>query len=112
MLAYDWPGNVRELENFIELMVNTGLVPNRIPRDPDSIGFGLDIPVFQREAPMEFLDLESLERNHILEALRLYEGNITQCARILGIGRSTLYRKLEQYGIDCPKIERRPEMIH
>ena len=112
MLNYDWPGNVRELENFIELMVNTGLVPNRMPRDLDSMGFGLDIPVFQSESPMEFLDLESLERNHILEALRLYEGNITQCARILGIGRSTLYRKLEQYGIDCPKIERRPEMIH
>jgi PAS domain S-box-containing protein len=112
MLAYDWPGNVRELENFIELMVNTGLVPNRIPRDLDSMGFGLDLPAFQSEPPMEFLDLESLERNHILEALRLYEGNITQCARILGIGRSTLYRKLEQYGIDCPKIERRPEMIH
>lgn len=112
MLAYDWPGNVRELENFIELMVNTGLVPNRIPRDLDSMGFGLDLPAFQSEPPMEFLDLESLERNHILEALRLYEGNITQCARILGIGRSTLYRKLEQYGIDCPKIERRSEMIH
>ena len=112
MLAYDWPGNVRELENFIELMVNTGLVPNRIPRDLDSMGFGLDLPAFQSEPPMEFLDLESLERNHILEALRFYEGNITQCARILGIGRSTLYRKLEQYGIDCPKIERRPEMIH
>jgi transcriptional regulator of acetoin/glycerol metabolism len=58
----------------------------------------------------ECLDLEFMEKNHILRVLDLYGGNISLCAKTLGIGRNTLYRKIESYGIKCSEMERRSIM--
>jgi transcriptional regulator of acetoin/glycerol metabolism len=53
----------------------------------------------------ENLNLEFMEKNLILKVLNLYNGNISLCARTLGIGRNTLYRKMERYEIKCSEID-------
>lgn len=107
LLEYEWPGNVRELENIIELMVNTESIPDSFRR-PDSDTdekAGVDLNRSEQttacEVRKESLNLEFMEKNHILMVLGLYSGNITLCAKTLGIGRTTLYRKMESYGIKC-----------
>ena len=94
MLAYDWPGNVRELKNIIER--------GMILAENDLINV-LALPFFPQEGREErkdgFLTLEELERSHISMVMHALGGNKSQAARILGIGRKTLYRKLEEYGL-------------
>ena len=46
------------------------------------------------------LNLEEMERRHIGEAMQRTAGNVVDAAKMLGIGRATLYRKLEEYGIE------------
>ena len=58
----------------------------------------------------ENLNLEFMEKKSILKVLDLYNGNITLCAKTLGIGRNTLYRKMESYGVKCSEIERRSDL--
>ncbi|MEJ2188439.1 MAG: sigma-54 dependent transcriptional regulator [Acidobacteriota bacterium] len=100
--AHGWPGNVRELENVIHrsLLVSAGLELG-LEDLPKGLGEGLS-PA--RAASTEALDnepmsLEELERAAIVRALENNRGNLSDVARQLGIGRSTLYRKLEQYGL-------------
>jgi transcriptional regulator of acetoin/glycerol metabolism len=50
--------------------------------------------------PLDSLNLEAIERAAILEAIRQSGGNVTQAMRALGVARTTLYRKLKQYGIE------------
>jgi transcriptional regulator with PAS, ATPase and Fis domain len=88
---YSWPGNVRQLENVVERAVilrKAGLIQ---PRDlPDEIvGGGEAVPGMQ--------SLDEVEREHILRLLQGYDGNRSQVARVLGINRRTLYRKLRKY---------------
>lgn len=108
LLEYEWPGNVRELENLIELVVNTESIPDSFGREDiagiaerPEISFGglAGMPVCENAE--ENLRLELMERQHILKVLNLYNGNITLSAKALGIGRNTLYRKMESYGIEC-----------
>ncbi len=107
-LNYEWPGNVRELENIIELLVNTEVLPDNLfrmekPLGQSSSGWeSIELPVFEYGAPSEnLMNLESVEKAHIIKVLDLYQGNISVCAKTLGIGRNTLYRKMESYGIHC-----------
>ena len=100
--AHGWPGNVRELENVIHrsLLVSAGLELG-LEDLPKGLGEGLS-PA--RAASTEVLDnepmsLEELEKAAIVRALENNRGNLSDVARQLGIGRSTLYRKLEQYGL-------------
>jgi DNA-binding NtrC family response regulator len=88
-----WPGNVRQLENVIERAVilrKAGLVqPSDLPPEMDSTAAG-----------DSSRSLDELERQHILQLLEECGGNRSRVARILGISRRTVYRKLRQYGID------------
>lgn len=62
----------------------------------------LPIDMFTRDTPSESddnLDLKSVERNHIVKVLKFTHGNKTETARLLKIGLTTLYRKIEEYGI-------------
>src|ERR1700735_1652388 len=95
LIAYDWPGNVRELENAIERAVALGSGPIVHVGDLPS---HLHYPTSDR-APKddELLPLEELERRAILRALRESGGDKLAAARLLGIGKTTLYRKLKQY---------------
>ncbi len=106
MASHGWPGNVRELENVIHrtLLVTSGL---EITLDDLPPGIGGDqVPTASAakaapKAPLATgsLNLEDLEREAIVRAMEQNKGNLSDVARQLGIGRSTLYRKLEQYGL-------------
>jgi PAS domain S-box-containing protein len=107
LVDYEWPGNVRELENIIELMVNTESIPEsfmkadsimeeRTESGPNRPEKSADV-----EQAEESFNLEFIEKKYILKVLSLHSGNISMCAKTLGIGRNTLYRKMECYGIKC-----------
>jgi len=98
LIAYDWPGNVRELENAIERAVALGSGPIIHIADLPS---NLQYPTTdQLPARNELIPLEELERRAILRTLRETAGDKLAAARILGIGKTTLYRKLKQYNLD------------
>jgi two-component system response regulator HydG len=98
LMAYDWPGNVRELENAIERAVALGSGPFVSVHDLPS---NLQYPTTERApAKEEMLPLEELERRAILSTLRQTGGDKQAAARALGIGKTTLYRKLKQYQIE------------
>ena len=90
--AHDWPGNLRELRNMIEALSATSFSRLVDVTDlPQGIAHG---PGKMREDT-----LRDRERAEILNAVAQCGGNMTETARRLGISRSTLYLKLEQYGV-------------
>jgi two-component system response regulator HydG len=98
LVAYDWPGNVRELENAIERAVALGSGPIVHVGDLPS---SLQYPSSERAPDKEeLLPLEELERRAILRMLRETGGDKLAAARMLGIGKTTLYRKLKQYHME------------
>jgi two-component system response regulator HydG len=98
LIAYDWPGNVRELENAIERAVALGSGPIVHVADlPSSLQYPTSDRVPERD---EILPLEELERRAILRTLRETSGDKLAAARMLGIGKTTLYRKLKQYNVE------------
>lgn len=95
LFAYDWPGNVRELQNAIERDVALGSGPILHVGDlPSNLQYGAGERMPQSD---ELLPLEELERRAILRALQEASGDKLAAARLLGIGKTTLYRKLKQY---------------
>ena len=94
MIEYNWPGNIRELENVIELIINTEALPLNVFSEKVA-GIEQFIPV-QRED----LSMKQVEKEHILKIINKYDGNISQSALVLGMGRNTLYRKLDEYGVN------------
>jgi DNA-binding NtrC family response regulator len=95
MMAYDWPGNVRELENAIERAIALGSGPILHAGDlTTNLQYGTGERLPQND---ELLPLDELERRAILRALREAGGDKLAAARMLGIGKTTLYRKLKQY---------------
>jgi DNA-binding NtrC family response regulator len=98
LIAYDWPGNVRELENVIERAVALGSGPVLHVGDlPSSLQYPTTERVPEKD---EILPLEELERRAILRTLRETGGDKLSAARMLGIGKTTLYRKLKQYHME------------
>ena len=90
---YNWPGNVRELENLIEraLVLGTGTVITL-----DDLPAGLREQRLPSAGPAAGQRLADVEREHIDRTLRAVAGNKTAAARVLGLDRKTLYRKLTQ----------------
>jgi DNA-binding NtrC family response regulator len=93
LLEHSWPGNIRELRSAIEHAVIHTSGPIIQPGDLPPEIFGATVPQHSPEIPA--LD----ERQRILQALEQTGGNRMAAARLLGIGRSTLYRKLVSLGI-------------
>ncbi|MDZ5459519.1 sigma-54-dependent Fis family transcriptional regulator [Azohydromonas lata] len=104
--AYAWPGNVRELRNVVESLLLVGdavnvsceeldeeIVAERAPSRP--VATAPATP-----AAPEPASLEAAERLTITRAIQSVQGNLAQAARHLGISRSTLYRKVERYGLE------------
>ncbi|NLJ60926.1 MAG: sigma 54-interacting transcriptional regulator, partial [Firmicutes bacterium] len=108
LMEYSWPGNVRELENVIEqanhLLEGSTLelrhLPSRISGPSEQKAVGSLFPVNMYSPDGHIRRLEEVERNAILNALALSEGNVSSAAKRLGVGRTTLYRKLDKYDID------------
>lgn len=95
---YDWPGNVRELVHFIERLV---VIAGTKEIDGQEIEEYLDVPessMVKREPP-----LAATEEERIRSALQQCNANITRTAQLLGVDRSTLYRKLKIYKIEVKK---------
>ncbi len=96
LVSYPWRGNIRELKNIIEraaiLAEGTSLTPELLPREfhqRSSSAYGIS-----SASP-----LKEVERMHIKRVLDRVEGNKTKAAEVLGIGTSTLYRKIEEYNL-------------
>ena len=88
-----WKGNIRELRNVIErciILADTDLLTS------DLLPSGFHQASSPAPAPSSF-DLSSVERNHIQYVLDYTEGNKTKAAELLGIGLTTLYRKIQEY---------------
>jgi DNA-binding NtrC family response regulator len=89
---YNWPGNIRELRNVIEravILADSTIMPEDLPYEIQS----------NPETASTDLSLNAVEKNHIQKVLRYTNGNKTKTAEFLGIGLTTLYRKLEEYDI-------------
>ncbi len=95
LLSYDWPGNVRKLENVIEQAA--------IMTDASFIRLE-DLPAYLREAQsektLEPLSIEDVMKKHIMEILGTCAGNKSRAAKILGVSRRSLLRKLEKYSLN------------
>jgi two-component system response regulator HydG len=92
LLSYSWPGNVRQLRNVIDsavVMAEGSII------EPSDLGLR-DVG---GEAVEECLRLDFWERKLIKEAIARTSGSVPEAAKLLGIGRATLYRKIDDYGI-------------
>jgi two-component system response regulator HydG len=96
---YPWPGNVRELQNAVKhgAVLSQGADVDLIHL-PEELTSPVLIPHPEDEGAL--LTLEEAERRHILRVLEACGGQQQDAARVLGIGRTTLWRKLKGYGLD------------
>ncbi|MEF2144887.1 MAG: sigma 54-interacting transcriptional regulator, partial [Desulfovibrionaceae bacterium] len=107
---YSWPGNVRELKNFVErmLIIFSGRTVTLQDLPPEITGAGgrslvaamPDAEATLPDGPVDLKQAKAEFEARFLEAkLREFDGNVSQLARAVGLERSSLYRKLRQYGI-------------
>jgi DNA-binding NtrC family response regulator len=123
LTAYDWPGNVRQLENAVYRAIVLSDAPYLQPHDFPAISgvaavapeptaatpvpAAVEAAAPAGDAPVRILDarghlrtLEEIERDLIQLAIEIYAGHMSEVARRLGIGRSTLYRKVREQGLE------------
>ena len=103
LARYEWPGNVRELENVVHRAMlacdGSELTAGELPPDLRSSGLGSARhgSGIEHNDPEEILPIRELERRAIRSALRATGGSVEKAARLLGMGRATLYRRLAAY---------------
>jgi len=102
LLAYDWPGNVRELENSLQRACAMNSGPDIQVADlPNSItGKTSRVPT-DGDGSTKIIPISELERNTILNTITQLNGDKLLAARLLGIGKTTLYRKLKEYELQA-----------
>jgi transcriptional regulator with PAS, ATPase and Fis domain len=100
LLAYDWPGNVRELENCIErcCAMTTGTSIHTV--DLPSYITGAPTQLITRAQETRIMRMVDLEKQTILGTITQLNGDKLLAAKLLGIGKTTLYRKLKEYGVE------------
>jgi transcriptional regulator with PAS, ATPase and Fis domain len=94
---YTWPGNVRELFNILERAVNFA---EKDVLSCEDLPANLRKTTFASDSKNDVLTLKDREFYIISEALAKADGNMSQAAKLLGIGRNTLYRKMQKYSIN------------
>ena len=100
LLNYNWPGNVRELENVIERAIALGRYEEILPEDiPVNIRNSRMMSGLKETLP-ENATIDELERDYIAKILKKTKGHKINTARILGIDRRTLYRKVKKYNLE------------
>ena len=114
MSEYDWPGNVRELENAIERacalssgpILHMGDLPTQLQNFRLQQGPAVHSDDEQTERAEvvraedgEIVSIAEMEKHAILGTIRQLKGDKLMAAKLLGIGKTTLYRKLKEYGI-------------
>jgi len=124
---YEWKGNVRQLENTIframilsdghklkpqDFPQISGLMPSMIPASEDPLSSLVKDASQEVDPSVTFLDveghlrtLEDIERDLIQFAIENYSGHMSEVARRLGIGRSTLYRKVREHELDVDSVK-------
>ena len=114
MMQHDWPGNIRELEHAIERacalssgpVLQLGDLPTQLQQQGiDSHRMPPPGAAADTVASNDVKPLAEMEREAILNAIRTLGGDKLLAARLLGIGKTTLYRKLKEYGIGDPLQE-------
>jgi DNA-binding NtrC family response regulator len=122
LLSYEWPGNVRQLEHCIQHMVAVNSGPVLHARDlptmllnhmsqptSDMLAAASAVGYSASPTPNTFtspiIPLPELEKRAIIEAMRYTKGDRTMAASLLGIGRTTLYRKLKDYGVEAVDLQ-------
>ena len=93
---HQWKGNIRELKNVIERAV---ILAEGFQLTADSLPVELQINDTHQQSGMSAFELSSVEKLHIQRVLNHTKGNKTEAARLLNIGLTTLYRKIEEYKI-------------
>jgi DNA-binding NtrC family response regulator len=91
LLSYDWPGNVRQLRNIMDSAV---LMAEGQKIDVSDVGLPIALA-----GELDSLLMAHWEERLIRKALERTEGKVPEAAKLLGIGRATLYRKIEEYAI-------------
>ncbi len=92
LTKYHWPGNIRELKHLVAraiIMCNSNTI------ETEDIWLNIEQP----NSNSDTLNIEELEKNAIQKALSENKGNLTKTAKTLGLGRTTLYRKMSKYGL-------------
>lgn len=94
LTAHSWKGNVRELKNVMERVViladNDVITPNLLPYE-----------FHDKTRETDPMNMQEMEKKHIGKVLKYTRGNKTETSRLLGIGLTTLYRKIEEYKIEA-----------
>lgn len=101
LFNYQWPGNIRELENVIERAINIAAGNHILPEDlPPHIANTPDDMPHSAYTAVHGVDIKALDLETIIGIMERNQGNIRKSALELGIGRSTLYRRLREAGLD------------
>ncbi len=102
LLHYNWPGNVRQLKNTLEramiFIEGEELSIEQLPIDLSSVGPSSS-PDLLFKLPPEGIPLEEIEKQAVIQAIRYTKGNQIRAAKLLGISRDSLRRKLKKYGL-------------
>lgn len=93
---HNWKGNIRELKNVIERAI---ILADSNELDSTSLPFDFEIMPMQKDGLSAF-SIASMEKLHIQRVLNHTKSNKTEAARLLDIGLTTLYRKIEEYGLN------------
>jgi DNA-binding NtrC family response regulator len=96
MHKHPWPGNIRELQHAIERAI---ILSGSSVLQPEDFNFAPAASKDDGQLALEQYNLEEVEKLLIRKVLKKYNGNITQAASELGLTRSSLYRRLEKYGL-------------
>ncbi|HUX11333.1 MAG TPA: sigma-54 dependent transcriptional regulator [Terriglobia bacterium] len=97
LMSYEWPGNVRELENCIQRALALGSGPEIQVKDlPSNLLYAMQ----NEEGTPRFSTLREIERDAIRQALEMAGGDRLRAARLLGIGKTTVYRKIKEYDLE------------
>ena len=93
---HDWKGNIRELKNVIERAV---ILADGPELTLENLPLDLQVSNFNSQKNASSFDLAGVEKLHIQKVLLYTKGNKTEAAKLLNIGLTTLYRKIEEYGL-------------